>query len=192
MRVIGHDVGHEDPTRDHRRRTRRDGVAGRSALMHFRSELRYAGDADEVYAMLAAPDFRDQVCVAARTIRHDVEITPDGDGMTVVVDQVQPADGIPSFAQKIVGHEIHVQQREHWTSPTRATLEVTIPGKPGHLRGTISLTEVDGKTVETVDAEVKVNIPMVGGKLEKLIAELLEAALRSEERVGERWLDGQG
>ena len=159
--------------------------------MHFRSELRYAAGADEVYAMLADPGFRDKVCVAARTVRHDVAITPDGQGMTVSIDQVQPAEGIPSFAQKIVGHEIHVAQREHWTSPTQATLEVTIPGKPGHLKGTITLLEEGGKTVETVEAEVRVHVPMVGGKLEKLIAQLLEAALRSEERVGEGWLLGE-
>jgi hypothetical protein len=33
-----------------------------------------------------------------------------------------------------------------------------------------------------------VSIPLVGGKLEGLIGDLLAAALRTEERVGRRWL----
>jgi hypothetical protein len=33
-----------------------------------------------------------------------------------------------------------------------------------------------------------VHIPLVAGKLEQLIANLLQAALDSEQRVGEKWL----
>lgn len=158
--------------------------------MHFHYEMRYHAPIDEVYAMLGDKDFRERVCEAADTVRHEVTISEDGSGMTVDVDQVQPSHGIPSFAQKLVGHEIEVEQREVWSSPTDATLEVTIPGKPGHLKGTITLTEGDGVVVETVEAEVKVHIPMIGGKLERLIADLLESALRSEQKVGEAWLSG--
>ena len=36
--------------------------------------------------------------------------------MEVVIDQVQAARGIPSFAQKFVGDEINIVQRETWAS----------------------------------------------------------------------------
>ena len=103
---------------------------------------------------------------------------------------MQPAAGIPSFAKKIVGDEIEILQREEWSSSTDATLDVSIPHKPGHLKGTITLRENGSGTVETVDAEIKVHIPMLGGKLEKLISDLLSSALRSEHRVGKAWLAG--
>ena len=124
---------------------------------------------------------------------HEVTITPDGDGMSVSVDQVQPAAGIPSFAKKIVGDEIEILQREEWSSATDATLEVSIPHKPGHLKGTVTLRENGTGTLETVDAEIKVHIPMLGGKLEKLISDLLSSALRSEREHAIRlpaWQDG--
>lgn len=159
--------------------------------MHFHQELQYDAAPDEVYAMLSDPAFREAVCEATDTVRHQVTITRNGDGMTVAVDQVQHAESIPSFAKRIVGDEIEVLQREEWHSPTDATLDVTIPHKPGHLKGTITLRESGGGTVETVDAEIKVHIPMVGGKLEKLIGDLLGSALRSEERVGKTWLAGE-
>lgn len=158
--------------------------------MHFHQELEYDASPAEVYAMLCDPAFREAVCEAGDSIRHEVTITPDGDGMSVSVDQVQPAAGIPSFARKIVGDEIEILQREEWSSATDAALEVSIPHKPGHLKGTITLRESGTGTVETVDAEIKVHIPMLGGKLEKLIADLLGSALRSEHGVGKSWLAG--
>lgn len=158
--------------------------------MHFHQELEYDASPAEVYAMLSDPAFREAVCEAGDSIRHEVTITPDGDGMSVSVDQVQPAAGIPSFARKIVGDEIEILQREEWSSATDAALEVSIPHKPGHLKGTITLRESGTGTVETVDAEIKVHIPMLGGKLEKLIADLLGSALRSEHGVGKSWLAG--
>ena len=37
--------------------------------------------------------------------------------MEVTIDQVQAADGIPSFAKKFVGDEINIVQAETWASP---------------------------------------------------------------------------
>lgn len=158
--------------------------------MRFHKELEYDASPAEVYAMLSDPAFREAVCQAGDSVRHEVSITPDDDGMSVAVDQVQPASGIPSFAKKIVGDEIEILQREEWSSATDASLDVTIPHKPGHLKGTITLRKNGTGTVETVDADIKVQIPMLGGKLEKLIADMLGAALRSEHRVGKAWLAG--
>jgi hypothetical protein len=68
------------------------------------------------------------------------------------------------------------------------TVEVVIPGKPGQMTGTISLRESGGTTTETVQMDVKVNIPLVGGKIESLIADLLRKALRAENAVGRDYL----
>jgi hypothetical protein len=59
------------------------------------------------------------------------------------------------------------------------------------MKGTITLSPDGAGTHESVDAEIKVHIPLIGGKLEKLIADLLEAALKSEQRVGVAWLRGE-
>lgn len=158
--------------------------------MKFSHEIRYDAGTDAVYAMLADETFRKQVCEAGGALRHSATVTPSGSGMSVLVDQTMPADGIPAFATKFVGNEIQVVQKETWTSPTAAALEVTIPGKPGHMRGSVTLREQDGQTLETVEGEIKVSIPLVGGKLEALIGDLLASALRSEERVGRGRLAG--
>jgi hypothetical protein len=109
--------------------------------------------------------------------------------MTVRIDQHRPTEGVPSFAHRFVGDDIHIVQEEEWTSPgAPAALKVTIPGKPGHMQGSIRLTEVDGGVTETVHVDIRVGIPLVGGKIEGLISDLLEQALVAENRVGREWL----
>lgn len=156
--------------------------------MRFEHQLRYDAAPEEVFAMLGEATFRERVCAA----QHVSEATATVDGadgtMTVHVDQRRPSDGIPSFAKKFVGDTIHIAQHEEWSSPTDAVLEVSIPGKPGHLKGTITLRPDGDGTVETVAGDLRVSIPVVGGKIEKLISDLLNEALEVEQRVGKSWL----
>ena len=56
------------------------------------------------------------------------------------------------------------------------------------MNGTARLRESGGTTTETVDLTVKVGIPLVGGKLEGLIGDLLLKALKAENVVGRTWL----
>lgn len=158
---------------------------------HVRYELRYDGaSAEQVYAMLSQVDFRDAVCEFQRFPRREVTIISTPNGMDVTVDQHRPAHEVPSFARKLVGDEINIVQTESWTSPTQATLHVTIPGKPGDMRGTVTLTEVDGGVTEVVEVDVKASIPLIGGKIEGLIGDMLGKALRAENKVGRDWLAG--
>ena len=159
--------------------------------MKFSHRMSYDAAPADVLAMLSDPAFREKVCVAIHSVRHDVSIDGAGNGMRVVVDQTQPAHGIPSVAQKFVGDEIRIVQRESWTSPKGADLTIEIPGKPGEVSGGISLdAEGAAGTAETVEGDVKVRIPMIGGKLEGLVRDMLVAALKTEERVGRAWLAG--
>lgn len=151
-------------------------------------QMTYDAPLARVVEMLADPRFREAVCEYQRVLRADVEIDRAGDTMTVTVEQVQHTERIPAFAKRFVGDEIDIVQREEWSGPDAAALHVTIPGKPGHMDGTITLVETDGTTVETVDVEIKVNLPLVGGKIEDLVSDLLRKALVAEERVGHDYL----
>ncbi len=154
-------------------------------------ELRYDGATiEQVHQMLADPTFREAVCDSQHVLRRTVKIDRDGSGMSVSIDQVQAAQGIPGFAKKFVGEEINIVQTEDWTSPEKGNLHIAIPGKPGEMSGTALLTEDPDGTTETVNLSVKVNIPLVGGKIEGLVADMLRKALRAEHKVGVTWLAG--
>ena len=151
-------------------------------------ELTYDAPMDAVAAMLADPSFREEVCEHQGVLRHLVSIDADDTGTEVTIDQVQAAHGIPSFAKKFVGDEINIVQEETWATPAEGVIRVTIPGKPGEISGTARLTGSGGVTTETVDLTVKVAIPIVGGKIEGLIADLLLKALKAENHVGRDYL----
>lgn len=151
-------------------------------------ELTYDAPAERVTAMLADTAFREEVCAFQGVLRQQVTIKPVGDGMEVTIDQWQPTTGMPSFATKILGEETNIVQREFWSEPLLGDITVTIPGKPGDVTGTVRVAEADGRTVETVDLAIKVGIPLIGGKLESLISDLLLKALKAENKVGRDYL----
>jgi hypothetical protein len=153
-------------------------------------ELTYEAPLGDVAEMLREPAFREQVCDALGALRRTVTVGPDGAGRKVVIDSVLAARGIPSFAQRFVGDEIQLVQTETWSDVENGRVEVVIPGKPGQMSGTLTLREAGGTTTETVRMEIKVGIPLVGGKIESLIADLLRKALRAENAVGRRYLAG--
>jgi hypothetical protein len=146
-------------------------------------ELVYDAPLTEVRAMLFDPAFRETVLERQKVARGSVSV----EGDTIRVQQVQHSAGLPSFATKIVGSEIEIIRVEQWSGDD-AVLEFSIPGKPGEIHGTSRLTERDGSTVQTVDLEISVRIPLVGGKLAGLVATILTKALDKEQEAGTEWL----
>ncbi len=59
------------------------------------------------------------------------------------------------------------------------------------MTGTATLEQQGPDAVEKVSLEVRVSVPLVGGKLEELVAGLLEAAFHAENKVGLKWLAGE-
>ena len=151
-------------------------------------DLTYDAPMLAVGEMLMDAAFREQVCDAQLALRKTVTVGQDGGGMKVVIDMVQAAQGIPGFAKRFVGDEIQLVQTEHWSDIENARVDVVIPGKPGQMTGTVELRESGGTTTETVDMEIRVSIPLVGGKIESLIADLLLKALKAENAVGRQYL----
>ncbi|WP_193612118.1 DUF2505 domain-containing protein [Nocardioides lijunqiniae] len=150
--------------------------------------LTYDAPPERVAAMLRDADFRREVCAAIGMTRAEVSVSEDGENAEIVLDQWQPTAGLPSFAKKFVGEETNIVQAESWTGPTQGDIVVTIPGKPGDMTGTAVLTEHAGVTTEAVTMTIKVGIPLVGGKIEKMIGEMLLAALETENRLGRDYL----
>ena len=159
--------------------------------MRFTHDLAYDATPSAVATMLADPRFRERVCDATRAVRRQVDVdgAPD-QPHTVVVDQTQPATGVPSVAKKFVGDEIRIVQRESWSGDSGATFVVEIPGKPATFSGSIALVPDGEGTVEKVNGDVTVKVPLLGGRLESMIADLFTSALRAEQRVGRAWLAG--
>ena len=164
--------------------------------MKFRHELRYDAPPGQVFEMLADPAFREAVAAAMDVISADVQLDRDGDrdvdgdgsGFTLVIDQQQNTKDLPGFARTFAGESTQAIQREVWAGPTGGDLSIESPGKPASASGTIRLEEEGSGTREVVELEIKVKVPLIGGKLEKLMAEKVAAGMDVEQTIGAAWL----
>lgn len=152
--------------------------------------LTYDHPVEDVVAMLADPVFREEVCTAQGVLERTIQIERNNRHMDVRIEQVQPSGGVPGFARKFAGDTTTVVQQEVWSSPTRAEVEVIFPGKPGKVKGHVRVEPADsGGTTETVTLDIEVGLPLVGGKLEFLIKDLMRKALEAENQTGRKWLE---
>jgi hypothetical protein len=162
------------------------------APMRFRHELSYDASPAEVFEMLADPGFRKKVGEALDVVSADISLERDDDGFTLVNDQVQRTAGLPSFAKKIAGDTTRVVQTEEWSSPTGGTLRIDAPGKPTTMAGTIELVPDGRGTTEVVELEIRAKVPLIGGKLERLMHDQVRDGMNAEREVGQAWLKGRG
>lgn len=158
--------------------------------MKLRHEITYDAPLADVFAMLSDPAFRKKSADAMGVISADVSINAKGAGISVKIDQVQPTEGVPSFAKKFAGATTRAVQTEEWDSPSGGTISIQTPGKPTSINGTLSLTTSGTTTTETLDVEVKVKVPLIGGKLESLMADLVTKGMDKEHAAGVAWLGG--
>lgn len=156
--------------------------------MRFVHEMTYDAAPEAVAAMMADPAFREAVCEHQQVLEYAVSVDDAGGALVVSVDQVQEARGMPSYAQKFVGDQIEIAQRETWRQPTIADVVVTVPGKPVRMTGTIVLEDDGDRTLETVSGDIAVSVPLIGGRIEELVGNVFRLALDAEYAVGQRWL----
>lgn len=150
----------------------------------------YQATAAKVYAMLADPAFREAVGAAQDVVSVDVDITPSGKGMSVRIDQVQQTP-VPAFARRIIGSTTRAVQLEEWSDHRNAVLEIQTPGIPGSMKGTITIEPSGSHATEVVELDVRSGVPIIGGRLEKLMADLVRKAIVTEHRTGTAWQAGE-
>lgn len=159
--------------------------------MKFRHELVYDAPPAAVFEMLADPAFREAACAAQDVISADVQLERTGNGFSLVIDQQQRTTDLPSFARAFAGDSSQAIQREEWADTTGGTLVIDTPGKPTAMKGTITLRPEGSGTREIVELEVKAKIPLIGGRIEKLLAEKVAAGMDLEHGVGVDYLAGK-
>lgn len=159
--------------------------------MLLRHELTYDATPDQVFAMLSDPVFREKVCAAQEVVSAEVTLTPTDAGFDLVSHQVQNTAGLPAIAKKVTGDTTQAVIKESWAGPRAGTVEITAPGKPTTAAGTITLESAGPGTTQVVELSVLVRVPLIGGRLEKLMADTIVTGYEAEHAVGAAWLRGE-
>jgi hypothetical protein len=134
----------------------------------------FDADVDTVYALMADPDFcmRKYADAGATDIQIDSEQREDGPRL---VARRKLTVDLPGFAKKVMQPTNTVVQTDQWSAgdagERTCRYSVEVHGVPSRIDGTVTLSPDGGGTRQDVQAEVKVSIPLLGGKLEKFAVE---------------------
>ncbi|NKQ55088.1 DUF2505 domain-containing protein [Amycolatopsis sp. K13G38] len=120
-----------------------------------------------------------------------LDYAPGADGVRFHLRQGVGADKLPSVVRNLHRGDLFVDRHETWriAGETRTGLaEATVSGIPGEIKARTELRAEGGKTVLRTTGEVKIHIPLVGGKLEGFVAEQITKLLASEAEYSAQWL----
>lgn len=157
--------------------------------MKFTCSVRYDASPGDVHAMLTDPAFRTAVMTAQDA--RSCEVTADG--AVIAIEAVTPNSNIPGFARAFAGETTRSITTERWRqdgSGWVADFTVETPGKPSSIAGTRRLIAEGVGTRDQFDAEAKVKVPLVGGRIEGLVASQFQDGTAKEHTVGLAWLAG--
>ncbi len=153
----------------------------------------YAVPIATVVAMLRDPD------ATKAKYEHQghqrVEVLECGEhdgGMRIVSSRVVTVD-LPSFAKRVLKPTNTMRQTDDWQPQTdgswTGTFDVDVSGAPVHISGTMALRPDGDTTTHDVTIDVKVKVPLVGGKIADWAAKNdVRRTLDAEFAENDRWL----
>lgn len=161
--------------------------------MKIARTIEYAATPEEVFAVLSDPAFQQAKCAATGALSHSATVETSGDKTVITTERKLPADGLPDFAKSMVGDTLTVHETQTWDAPgpdggRTGSVEMGVAGAPLSLKGRLSLTAGGQGAVESIEADLKSNLPLVGGKIEKAAAPPIEQAITIEGRTAQEWL----
>ncbi|GMA18563.1 DUF2505 domain-containing protein [Arsenicicoccus piscis] len=160
--------------------------------MRITREVEFTATPDQVYAMLADPAFHEQVAADSDAVTSSVTVEPDGDTLVTELSRELSTEGM-SLPSILSASTLTVRTTQRWGAADASgrrtgTLEVQVVGTPLTFQGDLVLEPGGAGTRESIDGELRANVPLVGKKIEQAAAPAIEAGMRAEHRTGERYL----
>ena len=150
-----------------------------------RNEVKTRASVEQVFAVLTsdawvqrrAERFSDGSTVVRREDR------PDG-GVLLAVSRELPA-GAPGFLARLLPKDGRVVQTDDWQPPDptggrSGTWEVEFAGAPARLGGTMRIEPQEAGAAYVVEGEATVSVPLVGGRAEAFVVDMVGRLGRKE------------
>jgi len=162
------------------------------SAMELKLSASYDATPEEVFAIVTDATFREQACQKTKALSYSVEVTESGGDTIVKVQREMPSDDVPDIARKFVGQTLTIVQTETW-HPAKAdgSREADVRGEisntPVTLKGTAEITTTGASTVQAIELDVKVAIPLIGRKIEPFVVDAIRSGLQKEHELGRDW-----
>jgi hypothetical protein len=156
--------------------------------MDIDTRAEFAADPNQVFTLLTDKAFLDAVCSKTHARSHEVSV----EGSTVKTSRQLPA---PDAARPFTGDTLTVVEEIVWGEPQAdgsrtGTATMKVPGQPVNFTGRYVLAPGGTGSSLTLTGQLKVNVPLLGKKLEQAAAPAVMAGFRTQEQVGAEWLAG--
>lgn len=143
---------------------------------------------EKVFAMLTGSDYlSDKV---AHSIKGTFEKSGNSPELQIQISRTIDGE-LPEMVRKFVGDELTVVEIQNWSEISKnnflAAFELKINNAPVEIKGTISLTG-NQSTQVSIQAKVKVNVPIFGAMAEPQVVLKLKSVLQDEEGLCSQWI----
>lgn len=141
-----------------------------------------ARSVEEVVARLADRGFVDARTATNGSLRgelvgHDV----DADTIVIRTQATVPLDWLPAAVGSRVSALPTVEREEVWNRPTASgSMRFDISGVPAHASGSMRLGSAGSGSVLSYQIDLGVDLPFVGGLVEKAVAAQIRRSLQAE------------
>lgn len=159
--------------------------------MEFTQSATYPLDVDSVIRMSTDPAFLDMRF--GRFMAANPEVTVEGDTITYV-GTVNP-ELIPAIARPFTKNGITLTFTEAWTRTEEgatAHTEVAVGGAPVSAAVDSTLTPDGDGCARALNGTITVNVPLVGGRVEKEAVARVGHAFDREHQLAAEWAAEQG
>src|SRR5919202_6262957 len=103
----------------------------------------------------------------------------DTQGVTVVLHRAVPGDAIPPFLRSLLPGNLTIRRTETWRG-CRGSVEAVVDGAPGAITGVMLLEPDPAGCVLGAQLTAEVPLPLIGGKVEKLVTDNIAGLMQNE------------
>ena len=158
-------------------------MASRLALQH-----RYPESLERMREVLTDEHYlQDKLRAVGGPRAELVSRKQDERGVTVVLHQAVPEDALPSFLRSVLSGDLTIHRTETWTD-SGGSVYAVVDGAPGTVSGAMRLEPDPPGCVLDAQLTAEVGLPLIGGKVEKVITDSVGRLMETEYRFTLEWL----
>ncbi|MGH8528888.1 MAG: DUF2505 domain-containing protein [Nevskiales bacterium] len=159
--------------------------------MKFSYTQSFPKNAQTVLKMFCDPAYHEKLQQALGATNYkQLEHSDDGTRFRIKCSYLVKSEvPLPGFAKKILGETSSVVQTESWDRAAgKGEVLIEVRALPGSLRAATAIADAGGGSTKTFNWDVSVKIPLLGGKLEDLIANDIKGKVKPEETAAKKLL----
>lgn len=160
---------------------------------HIESSQTINHPAEKVLAALGDRNYWEHEVKNILDVPGEVNSFAD-DPIEAVLFEVLPSDALPEAVRGVVGRDLKLKRVVSFSAleggNADGTMKAEVKGAPVTFTARLSIVGEGESTTLSAEADIDVNVPMVGPVIEPKVAEVVGNILTDEQKLIDAWLSG--